>query len=85
VNFDPRSEDTWRGMPRFENTWETNSSATSEAVLVSVVRMKRHYLDTRSITTRIAVKPLDVGKCSTKPILVECHGRPGTSKACSEP
>ena len=85
MNFDPRSEDTWGGMPCFENTWETNSPATSEAVLVSVVRMKRHYLDTRSITTRIAVKPLDVDKYSTKPILIECHGRPGTGKGCSEP
>jgi len=72
-------------MPCFENTWETNASATSEAVIVSVVRMKRHYPDTRSITTRIAVKPLDGGKCSTKSILIECHGRPGTGKGCSEP
>ena len=63
----------------------TNVSATSGAVLVSVVGMKIHYLDTRSITIRIAVKPLDVGTCSTKSILIEYHGRPGTGKGCSEP
>jgi len=40
-------------MPCFENTWETNASATSGVVLVSVVGMKRHYLDTLPITTRI--------------------------------
>jgi len=51
------------------------------AVLVSVVGMKRQYLDTWSITTRIAVKPLDVGTCSTKSILIECHGRPETGKS----
>ena len=53
ANSDPRSEDTWREMPCFENTWETNAFATSEAALVSVVGMKIHYLATRSITTRI--------------------------------
>jgi len=46
-------EDTWRGMPCFENTWEMNASAMSGAVLVSVVGMKRHYLDALPITTRI--------------------------------
>ena len=72
-------------MPCFENTWEANASATSGAVIVSVVGMKGHYLDTRSITTRIAAKPLDVGKCSTKSILIEFHRRPGTGKGCSKP
>jgi len=38
-----------------ENTRETNASATSGAVSVSIVGMKTPSLDRRSITTRIAV------------------------------
>ena len=81
ANSDPQSEDTWSGMPCFENTCEWNAPATPGAVIVSVVGMKVHYLDTQPITTRIG----ETVRRSTNSILIEYHGGTRTGKGCSKP
>jgi len=76
---------TWRGMPCLQNIRETNASATSGAVTVSVVGMKNTFLGHAVDNHQDSGKPLDVGNCSIKSILIACHGRPGTCKGCSKP
>ena len=42
-------------------------------------------LDSRSITTKMAVKPDEEGSCSMKSIEMEFHGRSGTGNCLSIP
>ena len=85
VNSDPRSDDTCNGIPCFANTCVTNASATSTAVAESVVGMNTLSFVRQSITTKIAVKPLEAGSCSMKSILIECQGRSGIGNSCNRP
>ena len=85
VNSEPRSEETWSGMPCLAKTWDTKASAMSMAVALSVVGMNMLSFDKRSIITSIAVKPSDDGSCSMKSMEIECQGRSGIGSGCSRP
>ncbi len=63
----------------------TNNWASSSELMVSCVGIKMACLLVRSITTRIAVNPLESGNCLMKSIEMESHGHSGTGKGLSKP
>lgn len=62
-----------------------NNWASSSELMVSCVGIKMACLLARSITTRIAVNPLESGNCSMKSIEMESHGCSRTGKGLSKP
>src|SRR5437899_12513632 len=85
TNSVPQSEVTWAGTPCLENTWSKNSFARSGLVTVSYVGTDIACFESRSITTRMAVKPVEGGSCSMKSIDLEFHGFSGTGSCWSRP
>jgi hypothetical protein len=54
-----------------------NSWASCGAVISSTVGMNMPCLESRSMMTRIAVCPLDSGRCLMKSMEIEFHRRSG--------
>src|SRR5438128_5184353 len=85
TNSVPQSEVTWEGTPCLEKMCRRNSCASWGDVMVSYVGTKMACLDSRSMTTRMAVKPEEEGSCSIKSMEMESHGLSGIGSCLSSP
>ena len=81
VNFDPRSEDTWRGIACFENTCDTRYEGLCNIITSTRIRSwNKNPLERWSMTTKIAAYPSDGDIFSMEPMPIDWHGRSGVAE-----
>jgi hypothetical protein len=83
TNLGPLSEVMCDGTLCLDNTLMRNNFASSGDDIVLWVGMKMHCFERRS-TTRMDVKPEEVGSCSMKSIEMEFHRRLGIRSRLSK-
>src|SRR6202050_2700921 len=77
TNSVPQVDVMCDGTPCLEKTWSMNSWVSCIEVIVSWVGIKIACLESRSMTTRMAVNPSEGGNCSMKSMEIEFYGFSG--------
>ena len=85
VNWGPRSETMFWGIPCNRITWVTSRSAVSAADGSSGRATKWTILENRSTTVRMVLLPLEVGRPVTKSRAMSDHSRPGMGRGRRRP
>ena len=85
VNCVPQSETMSLGRPWCLKTYWRYRWVVPSAVTLVVVGQKCAIFVSRSIQTRMALKPLEGGSSTMKSIDTELHAEGGISKGCSRP
>ena len=79
MNWDPRSDITFRGRPCSLNTCSLYKFATPCDVIVVLHGRKYAFFENRSTITRIISFPFDVTKGPIRSTLIISHGSEGIS------